>query len=65
MSNRRHERDEMKIRGTLCDLSPKEIEENIQGLAKLASNAKHICRQCARVSTKKKHLCKPTRLGSR
>lgn len=53
----------MKI-GKLCDLNRKEIECNLRDLEELVSKAKYICLRCARVSEKKKHLCKPAKLGT-
>lgn len=47
---------------TLCSLDRDEIENNIDDIAKIVSNAKYICRRCARASNKKRHLCKPIRL---
>lgn len=61
---RTYGRNWMKIRKTLCGLSRKEIEDNLDSLGELVSNAKYICRRCARVSGKKKHLCKPVKLES-
>lgn len=54
----------MKLRKTLCGLSRKEVKDNLDDLGELALNAKYICRRCARVSEKTKHLCKPVKLGS-
>ena len=61
----RQETQQMKIRGTLCRLDRNEIEDNIDDIAEMVSKAKHICRKCARVSRKKKYLCKPVRLESK
>ncbi len=54
----------MKIRKPLCRLNRHEMEDHLDDLAEMASQASHICRKCARVSTKKKHLCKPMKLNS-
>ena len=54
----------MKIRKTLCRLDRDEIANHIADLAEMVSNAKYICRKCARVSPKKKYLCKPTKLAA-
>jgi hypothetical protein len=52
----------MKLQKTLCSLGRKQIEENIADLAEIVCNPKFICRKCARVSNKKKYLCKPAKL---
>lgn len=36
--------------------------DGIQTLAKLATDARFICRTCGRVAVKKKYLCKPKSL---
>lgn len=55
----------MKIRKTLCCLGRDEIEDHIDDLIEIVSKAKYICRKCARVSSKKKHLCKPMKLEAK
>jgi hypothetical protein len=52
----------MKLRKTLCSLGRKQIEENIGDLSEIICNPKFICCKCARVSNKKKYLCKPSKL---
>jgi len=54
----------VKIHKTLCRLDRNEIEESINELTEIVSNAKYLCHKCARVSKKKKHLCKPVKLES-
>jgi hypothetical protein len=54
----------MKIHHSLCSLSRKEIENNMDVLAEIVSSAKYICRKCARASKKKKYLCKPTKIST-
>lgn len=53
----------MKIPKRLCCLDRQDIEKNLDELAEIISPAKHICRKCARVSSKKKYLCKPVKLN--
>jgi hypothetical protein len=48
-----------------CQLGKEEIEENIAAIVELVSKPKYICQRCARVSKKKKNLCKPKKLPSR
>jgi hypothetical protein len=55
----------MKIQHKFCRLGKKEIEENITEIAEAVSKPKYICQKCARVSRKKKDLCKPKRLHLR
>ena len=52
----------MKIHGTLCDLKKRDIEHHIIQFAKELAHPKYICRKCVRMSSKKKHLCKPERM---
>ena len=54
----------MKIPKTVCRLSRKKIEKNIDKLAEMAGNARYICRKCARVAVRKKDLCKPVKIES-
>jgi len=49
----------MKPDHKLCQLGKKEIEENLAAIAEVVSKPKYICQKCARVSKKKKNLCKP------
>ena len=58
----RHKGLQMKIPETLCCLDKDEIEDNLHDIAEVVTNAKYICRKCARVARKKKHLCKPKKL---
>jgi hypothetical protein len=55
----------MKISKTLCRLSKKQVEMHLDELAEMAKDARYLCRKCARVSVKKKHLCKPVKLEPR
>ncbi len=55
----------MNIRGTLCCLNRNSIEDNIDEVAEIVSNAKYVCRKCGRASRKKKYLCKPVKLASK
>jgi hypothetical protein len=55
----------MKIKKTLCCLDRDEIKDNIDELSELCSSPKYICRKCARVSGKEKHLCKPVRIKAK
>lgn len=55
----------MKIPKTLCRLDRDDIRDNIDEIAKVVSPPKYICRKCARVSKKKKHLCKPLKIQTR
>jgi hypothetical protein len=55
----------MKIQHKFCRFGKKEIEENIAAIAEAVSKPKYICQKCARVSRKKKDLCKPRKLPSR
>lgn len=49
----------------ICKLDKKEIEENMPAIVDVVSKPKYICQKCARVSKKKKNLCKPKKLPSR
>ncbi|NTU52804.1 MAG: hypothetical protein HGA97_03700 [Chlorobiaceae bacterium] len=55
----------MKPDQKLCQLGKKEIEENLATIAEVVSKPKQICKNCARVSKKKKNLCKPKKLPLR
>jgi hypothetical protein len=55
----------MKSDHKLCQLDKKEIEENLAAIAEGVSKPKYICQKCARVSKKKKNLCKPKKLPLR
>jgi len=55
----------MKITKTLCSLGRDEIKENMAKITEIVSHPKFICRKCARVSQKKKHLCKPVKIKSK
>jgi hypothetical protein len=54
----------MKPDHKFCQLGKKEIEENFAVIAEVVSKPKYICEKCARVSKKKKNLCKPKKLPS-
>jgi len=49
----------------LCNLDKKEIEENMPAIVEAVSKPKYICQKCARVSKRKKNLCKPKKLPLR
>jgi hypothetical protein len=49
----------MKIRKSLCSLEKDDIKDNIEDVVAIVSNAKFICRKCARSARDPKHLCKP------
>jgi hypothetical protein len=55
----------MKPDHKLCNLDKKEIEENLPAIVDAVSKPKYICQKCARVSKKKKNLCKPKKLPVR
>ena len=52
----------MKI-GKLCAWSRDDINGKRDKLAKIVSDPGYVCARCARVSAKKKYLCKPEKLG--
>ncbi len=54
----------MKPDHRLCNLDKKEIEENLPAIAEIVAKPKYICQRCARVSKKKRNLCKPKKLPS-
>jgi len=47
----------------LCDLSKKDIKENMDEIIKIVAIPKYICEKCARVSNEKKYLCNPAKLS--
>lgn len=47
----------------LCDLSKKDIKENIDNIIKIISKPKYICEKCVRVSSEKKYLCSPVKIA--
>ncbi len=55
----------MKLDHKLCQLGKKEIDDNFAAIVETVSKPKYICEKCARVSKKKKNLCKPKKLPSR
>lgn len=55
----------MKIDKTLCCLDKDKIEKHMDDIVEIVSAAKYICRKCARVSKKKKYLCKPAKLEAK
>ena len=52
------------IEENLCRLTKKDMEENMPAIVAVVSQPKFICQKCARVSSKKKLLCKPEKLPS-
>ena len=53
----------MKIHRALCKLSQKAIKENIAEIAEAVAKPRYLCKECARASRKKKHLCEPVKLA--
>jgi hypothetical protein len=47
----------------LCDLSKKDIRENMNEIIKIVTIPKYICEKCARVANEKKYLCNPVKIG--
>lgn len=47
----------------LCAWKKDAIGDRRAKLEKIVSEPRYLCVRCARVATKKKHLCKPERLG--
>jgi len=47
---------------TLCDWSSKDIEKHLHKLALITAEPRYLCRKCARVANRSKHLCKPKRI---
>lgn len=53
---KKHKKTKIK---SLCKLSKKEVEANLDEVALLVTNPKHICVKCARVAKKGSNLCEP------
>lgn len=49
---------------TLCDWSEKDISKKFDDLSELVSNARYVCRHCARAANKKAALCEPKKLAA-
>jgi len=49
----------MSDQKTLCEWEKKEIEKKPAQLVKIISNAKYLCKKCARSANDKNVLCKP------
>jgi len=49
---------------TLCELleDKKYLKKHFEDYKELVRDARFICKKCARVAHKEKHLCKPTKL---
>lgn len=47
----------------LCKWKKDEIDEMRAKLEKIVAKPAYLCSRCARVAAKKKHLCKPEKIG--
>jgi hypothetical protein len=48
----------------LCELSKKGVDKNIVKILAVVTTPEYLCMKCARVSSKKERLCKPSKIES-
>ena len=47
---------------SLCDLTKKEIENDIENIMTMVNKPKYVCVKCARAANDKKFVCKPVKI---
>jgi hypothetical protein len=54
-----------KVKGSLCKLKRGEVAKYFPEIKDVVEKPKFICENCARVSSRKKYLCRPIRLSEK